>query len=681
MLSDRTSKVAVALMAGVLLTYLAVHQPLSRLIRELVGIETVCRPCGPGTSDVAASLAAIFLLASSLLAAHACLHGTRLRRFERLPVLGLLWYGWIVASSAWIGWTGDLLGARLLQVPAGPVLSAIPGIIVMGLAARKGWQPWRTAAEGSRILMERMPRDPMTSTLGAVAAVLMLASVGVSLQVAPHRFDELGYHAPLAILYWRDGSLGAFLETIFGYPLAHPGSAELVYGLGHLIGGEPLASISQFPFAFLAVAGIAAFARRSGLSPAHARLAGLAFLVAPIVVIQAGFRNNDLVGASLVIVTAALAVAAPAEWDRRRAALVGLGLGLMAATKLALLPAIAAIALFILLSWARQRGALRRGGRRWGELRSTPDRWPPGARAPSPTLLALLLISGFVMAAGPWWLRGLELYGNPVYPVDIPLLGLGAAADGADKDALYVPNVLLWPLYPLLEPHNHASGLGAVYAVAVIPGALLAMRWARRRPLVMLATLVIVSLPPWWLLTRHEPRFLLGLFGLSFALLPWILARLAGRWVKAASVILAVAAVGSAGITLTGPIAESAALPRDPVALYVQEWGANEAVLSLPEDLPLLLDDRCGGPYQRLYPHFGRSQARQVNRIGCGATATEVEALMRGEGIAHVFTVTRADDLTTVDERYPEDRFELLDRSLLETPDRVVEGRLYRLRD
>ncbi len=678
-MSDRTSKLAVALMSGVLITYVVVHQPISRLIRELVGIETVCLPCGPGTNDVAASLAAIFLLSSSLLAAHACLHGSRLRSYERLPVLGLLWYGWIVVSSAWLGWTGDLVGARLLQVPAGPVLAAIPGMIVMSLAARKGWQPWRTATEASRTLVDRMPRDPLTSTLGAVAAVLLIASIGVSLQVAPHRFDELGYHAPLSILYWRDGSLGAFLETIFGYPPAHPGSAELVYGLVHLIGGEPLASISQLPFAFLAIAGIAAFARRSGLSPAHAKIAGLALLVAPIVVIQVGFRNNDLVGASLVIVTAALAVARPAEWDRRRAALVGLGLGLMAATKLALLPAIAAIALFILLSWARQRGALRWGGHRWGGLRSTPDRWPAGAPAPSQTLLALLLISGFVVAAGPWWLRGLELYGNPVYPVDIPLLGLGAGADGADKDPRYVPSALLWPLYPLIEPHNHVSGLGAVYAVAVIPGAFLALRWARRRPLAMLAILIIVSLPPWWLLTRHEPRFLLGLFGLSFALLPWVLARLAGRWAKAASVILAVAAVGSAGITLTGPIADSAALPRDPVALYVEEWGANEVVLSLPEDLPLLLDDRCGGPYQRLYPHFGPSQARQVNRIGCGATATEVEALMRREGIAHVYAVTRADEVGILDERYPEDLFELLDRSLLETPDRLVEGRLYRL--
>ena len=208
----------------------------------------------------------------------------------------------------------------------------------------------------------------------------------------------------------------------------------------------------------------------------------------------------------------------------------------------------------------------------------------------------------------------------------------------------------------------------------------MALRWARRRPLALLAILLTVSLPPWWLLTRHEPRFLLGLFGLSFAVVPWVLARMSSRWSKAASAILAVAAVGSAGVTLTGPIADSAALPRDPVALYVQEWGANEAVLSLPEDLPLLLDDRCGGPYQRLYPHFDPSQARRVSRIGCGAEPAEVEARMRGGGFAHVYAVARADETSILDERYPEDRFELLDRAQLDSPERMVEGRLYRLK-
>ncbi len=208
----------------------------------------------------------------------------------------------------------------------------------------------------------------------------------------------------------------------------------------------------------------------------------------------------------------------------------------------------------------------------------------------------------------------------------------------------------------------------------------MAWRWARCRPLGLLAILLIVSLPPWWLLTRHEPRFLLGLFGLSFALVPWVLARMAGRWATAASAILAVAAVGSAGVTLTGPLADSAALPRDPVALYVQEWGANETVLSLPEDLPLLLDDRCSGPYQRLYPHFGPSQARRVSRIGCGTAAAEVEALMRSAGFAYVYAVVRADETSILDERYPEDRFELLDRAQLDSPERMVEGRLYRLR-
>ncbi|MEJ7754258.1 MAG: hypothetical protein WKF38_03665, partial [Candidatus Limnocylindrales bacterium] len=47
-MSDRTSRIAVALMSAILLTYVVVHPPVSRLIREIVGIDTVCALCGPG---------------------------------------------------------------------------------------------------------------------------------------------------------------------------------------------------------------------------------------------------------------------------------------------------------------------------------------------------------------------------------------------------------------------------------------------------------------------------------------------------------------------------------------------------------------------------------------------------------------------------------------------------------
>ncbi len=53
---------------------------------------------------------------------------------------------------------------------------------------------------------------------------------------------------------------------------------------------------------------------------------------------------------------------------------------------------------------------------------------------------------------------------------------------------------------------------------------------------------------------------------------------------------------------------------------------------------------------------------------------------MRSAGFAYVYAVVRADETSILDERYPEDRFELLDRAQLDSPERMVEGRLYRLR-
>jgi hypothetical protein len=94
----------------------------------------------------------------------------------------------------------------------------------------------------------------------------------------------------------------------------------------------------------------------------------------------------------------------------------------------------------------------------------------------------------------------------------------------------------------------------------------------------------------------------------------------------------------------------------------------------------LLLDDRCAGSNERLHPHLGPSQERRVSRIGCGATADEIELLLRDQGITHVYAMERMERASNLDERYPDDRFELLDRSVHELPERVVEGRLYRWR-
>ncbi|CAN5779717.1 hypothetical protein BH23CHL7_BH23CHL7_06680 [soil metagenome] len=80
-----------------------------------------------------------------------------------------------------------------------------------------------------------------------------------------------------------------------------------------------------------------------------------------------------------------------------------------------------------------------------------------------------------------------------------------------------MPHVALWPLYPLLEHHSDVSGFGPLLVAVAIPGLLLALGQARRRPLAMLIAVAVATLPAWWLFTRHEPRFLLVLAAMVIA--------------------------------------------------------------------------------------------------------------------------------------------------------------------
>lgn len=666
-------------MAVILGVYVALHPPVSAFLRELVGISPSCLDCG-GAEPVGWSLSAVLVVGAAITTCWLLVSGTSLAQHERLPAAGLLAFALVTVPAAWIGWSGDLIDLPLLRPPSGPLMVMLPSITVLALLARRRWptsrSTWSPGVPWSvRVGRPVLPGDLLAWVLATIAALLIAVSIGVSLQHAPAQFDELGYHGPLSILFWRDGTLEGPIERISGYVLAHPGSAELWYGLLGLIGGERIASLGQLPFAFLGAASVLSFARHLGVPRSAARIGALAFLVAPIVVMQVGFRNNDLVAAALLMATATLAAAPPGRWSRGRVALIAIGLGVMIATKLALLPAAAALGLVVVGASFVRRGRQRRAIGTTGASR--PGVVLSGADARSFMMVVLLVL----LVVGPWWLRNLEHFGNPIYPVDVPLIGGGVPRDAPDKDERYVPDELLWPLYPILEPHLNVSGLGTVFAVTVLPGAFMAIRRGRRWPLVIIGTLAIISLPSWWLLTRHEPRFLLGILGLCFVVVPLALVAVTGRWRLIVVSLLALSVAASATITLTGPVSELASFPDDPVELYVERWAADAVVLRLPESTPLMLDTRCPRFDERLYPHLGPSQSREVSRVACGATLDSVLAVLARDGVRAVYAVSELDSLKALDERYPETYFELVHQSTIDRDGITLVRRLYQLRD
>ena len=159
------------------------------------------------------------------------------------------------------------------------------------------------------------------------------------------------------------------------------------------------------------------FGRRLGLRPGAATLAGLFYLLMPMVAEQIGHVRNDVAGAAVVAVTVAFLAGGSRDGLPGRLTLGMLGIGMMLVTKLALLPAAGAMSLVVLWILVREH----RSGR---DMR-------PVWRAFG---LGVLLVAG--LAVAPWWLRNLLREGNPLFPLDLPIIGRGDARRRAGGDAL-----------------------------------------------------------------------------------------------------------------------------------------------------------------------------------------------------------------------------------------------------
>jgi hypothetical protein len=653
-----------------LAAYLLLHSPLRAAIDRFLGAApscfSFCQTRGEGI--IASQGLAIVDIAAALVAGYALSGVLGFRSLERIVAFGLLAFSYVSVPAALVGGLGDAIDVRLLRAPYGPALASLPAIATIGYVLIRGWRPSMPRLNLVRI-------TPVALVMSALAGGTLVLSAAISMYHPPTGFDELGYHAPLAVFFWRDGTLAAFMSRFpGGWPLAQPGSAELWFGLFRVIGGEPLTVLGQLPFALLGAAGVAAFGRRLGLSAKAALLASLAYLLVPIVAIQVGRIADDVVGAALVIGAAALAAAPRRDWTVARVAVIGVTLGVMMATKLALLPAAFAIGLVVLWTVAR-RDPLATDGTT-GSISDT-------SRSRLLTRGLPLAAALCLVAVAPWWLRNLVLFANPLYPSSIPLYGHGISQPGLGiKDRNHVPAAWLWPLYPLFEPHRHDSGIGAVFAAAIVPGGLVALVRARRRPLAIIGIIALISLPAWWLASRHEPRFLLGLFGLMVALVPFAVAGLQRRWQTWAAVLLALAAAASAVITLSTNIAAEARDPVDRIQFYDRRWKVAPAMMELPESEGIIVDDQCGkNTFNRIYPLLGSGQSRSVARIPCGLSTTEVVAAMRRYHVSFVYAVIDTPHASILDARYPPGTLQLVSQSMTQPKKAgvTVDRRLYRL--
>jgi hypothetical protein len=564
-------RLALPTMVGMLALYVVIHSPLRDIIAALFGKRP--QPCYFFCGDLLfrnsaiESLAALTLIGIAALAAWVVADEFDGASYERPLIFGLSAFALVVVPAAAVGGIASWSGTRLLHPPTGPLLAMLPAALVALNGAKKGWRP-------HLLRFTFMPMPSLVLFVGATAIGLFLVSTLLSLARPADGGDAISYHAPLAVFLWGDGNLTTFLDRApFTWALAYPASAELWYGLLGIAGGEGLADLGQLPFALLGALAAGAFARRLGFRRGAAYLGGAAFLLAPMVVMQSTTQANDIAGSGLLMATIVLACAPFATWTLSRFAWLGVGMGLIVTTKLALLPYAGGLMLFVIGTslWSARRNA--------------------GART---IFLRLgLMAFMFLLIVSSWWLRNIGRYGNPVYPVGIPFIGRGVFfSDFGRIDGEFVPTPVAWPLYPLIEAHDDRSGFGMLFAIAMIPGLIIAARRSRRQPLLVYGLMAVFMLPAWWILSLHEPRFLLTLSGLGCAFIPGALLAVPRRQRRVAAMLVAAAAVFSALVTFDQALLPLARQPVDRAQFYDRVWG----LVSVHRDRIMRHTIRCSVP-------------------------------------------------------------------------------------
>lgn len=624
-------------MASLFALYIVTHSPVRDLLAGLFRMESrgCYFTCGivPLVRGAPNEITVTVLLVCATAAGWIVADFANTESYEWPLAFGLATFGFLVIPAAFVAGLGSLLDQPLLRPPVGPLLSVIPSAMLVASTFARGRR-----RQVIRFILPK-PRG-VTWLVGGAAVILLVVSVVLGVTHPASGGDALSYHAPLAIFLWRDGNLTSFLGRAPGtWALAQPGAAELWSGALYSLGGEKLADLGQLPFAMLGAAAVATFTRRVGLRSGAALLAACAYLLVPMVVLQSTQQPNDVVGAALLMTVVAIGSAPIRDWSERRMALIGLGLGLATVTKLALLPGIFVIGLYALVV-AAKRGNVR--------------------------AFATLAIS-FLMPVAPWWIRGIVRYQNPFFPQALPVLGHGIVVNSfGPVDTSFVPGPLTWPLYPLLEAHDDRSGFGALFLVAALPGLVYAARRGRRQPLILLGSVTALTLPIWWVYTLHEPRFLLGIVGLTFAFVPWTLLAVPRPQRRYATVLIGVVALFSALVTFDQALLPLAQQPTDRASFYDQVWAVDPVADSLPERDGVLLETGYAPAipeYAAYYPLLGPNQTRLVIPVDGEDRTAAILSLMREAGVRYAYIAVGADQRSIVERTYNSAYFELVHAS------------------
>lgn len=373
-----------------------------------------------------------------------------------------------------------------------------------------------------------------------VAVVLFVVVPAALLRPAdfPRGYETFAYVFPAGVALFETGS---FRPAAQSFPFAYPAAYSVYAGFFLQNIPERACSLLNLPFAVPLLVSVAALARWAGADARASRLAAWGLLSVPIVGNYVFTPFPDLPGLAYLS-TGLYFGLSQGDGSARRPLRAGLAFGLAYGCKMIHL--IPACFLFAVLA-LRQTTALHGRRRRWALTSS-------GAFG-----------AAFLAVAGFWLLRNLWAFGNPLYPVNLPVPGaLPGLPAAPDIDLLnrvrtqyeWVRSSAEWLVYPWVEWHyknqnlKTSSGLGLFFA-AFLPATLAfssatvvygllhrragrALRvdsslhtWSR---LALLLTGLFLTLAAWWQLGDRQPRYAVGALAFYAPLCAWTLTQVKG---------------------------------------------------------------------------------------------------------------------------------------------------------
>ncbi|AOQ24887.1 hypothetical protein MTAT_03040 [Moorella thermoacetica] len=503
-----------------------------------------------------------------------------------------------------------------------------------------------------------------SSSLIAVTGVILAFSLAALvlgwIYLPPFAWDEIWYHLTPMAAWFKQGAITRLPEALlwqhydptrvtsrklaldlsvaFNWANVYPLNAELnALWIMVLTGNDLLVDATQFPYVVIGALATFGLSRSGGAGRNASILASMLFLLTPMVLIHLRVAYVDAAFGSMIAAALYLFLRWQEERNLEYALILGLAIGLMMGIKAT---GIAFAGVFVLAIVASGFWQYRQG--------------VSGNRALWLQITVILLA---LMATGTfWYLRTWWFYGNPVYPVEIQVLGWKLPGMGSvsrlfmtanTPEAYRGRNIILNILTSWLELGNESynyysrtRGLGPAWAALALPAILpfTFSAWRRRRaPVLWMVglTLIFLILQPaaWW------PRYVLYVVPVGLAAMAWVYDRLDPRLKTAVAGIMILNLVVATGLTLVETLDKlPAAMRLDPAhrtfgELYFSDY-------AWVDQLP---PSRIGyTPMAWIYPLYGglRNQVELVD----GTTAESWREAIIRQGLDFVVTNTQYGD-------------------------------------